>query len=1075
MARTWHVVLALVACFAVVLPFNLDIKDPDVYKGSPGEYFGYAVALHNEKNIAKSKVVVGAPLGNKTAQTDKDFTERERYGSVYKCSTSDPKKECIVITIDDTEPQTEQWTDKQGDPHIVNLEEKSGQWLGATLISATSENTYGKLLACAPRYTVSGSVRAGETPEHRRPFVVGKCFLVMNSLGYVSSPTLQPCFHGIRGSSGDYLENKDGVCQAGLSAAMSKDGMTVLLGSPGRFAMNGSVEFFEFVSDRNPESARSSKRQVLDGSKTGGNLIGYAVAMGNFKYPDRQELIASSPRAENLKGKVLAFDVDYDNYLLSVSTLPRPSNVQMGSNFGQSLCAVDLNNDGYSDLLVSAPYHHHSKNGDEGRVYVYMNNGQSPGTLNHVESMNLDGRKTKSSLFGYAMAIAGDLNRDGFLDVAISAPYGGKDQGGVVFLYFGTKDGIETSFRQAIEASDVSAGVKTFGFSLAGNLDVDNNGYPDLAVGAYSSDRAFLLRARPIVEMYGEIKLSPTQISLEDNQTNMRLASDGVMRKSIEVTVCLKYKNQMPSLGMPNVTFSVNLDQERFTDGRDLRRMFFFYQNKPTFSMNGQMSLTKENEWHCQLFDTAYLREKEQLQNMFEDLTFNLTYDLKNSAPCTLCPILNDYNDISKRSFRAQAEFVKLCRNNEVCKPDLSIRGEVRVGEGKKSEILLGKVKEITVRVMVENKALDAAYPGKVILTYPSVIDYASSKEISCSTAAADSDSRKAECLVGNPFRGNMKRQFDIIFNTQRVTGNITEFTIDLEASSGLTKDADPSNNKQALPVAVKFEADLGIVGFSNPDQVVYSDKVTEQIKTAYDIGPAVKQTITVRNNGPSPVEYAEVSIMVPFKYNKQEDPNYLLYLMEVQVIGNAGSCNVKTNPLDLQLNANSSQESNSSTDKSRREVNQSSVELPCETNSDMTCLKFPCFLGRMMRGDLVNIQIKSRLWQNTLIEANVGSLNITTTAKVVAPSSVSEPDEKNNEVKIGLKANPRTTPKGKSGKVAAWIIIVSVLGGLLLIGLAVFALYKFGFFKRNRHEDHKKDEPTEEEMTPMNTSANQA
>lgn len=39
---------------------------------------------------------------------------------------------------------------------------------------------------------------------------------------------------------------------------------------------------------------------------------------------------------------------------------------------------------------------------------------QSPGTLNHVESMSLDGKKTKGALFGYAMAVAGDLNRDGF-------------------------------------------------------------------------------------------------------------------------------------------------------------------------------------------------------------------------------------------------------------------------------------------------------------------------------------------------------------------------------------------------------------------------------------------------------------------------------------------------------------------------------------------------------------------------------------------------------------------------------------------------------------------------------------
>ena len=32
--------------------------------------------------------------------------------------------------------------------------------------------------------------------------------------------------------------------------------------------------------------------------------------------------------------------------------------------------------------------------------------------------------------------------------MAISAPYGGKDQGGVVFIYFGTKNGIETFYRQ---------------------------------------------------------------------------------------------------------------------------------------------------------------------------------------------------------------------------------------------------------------------------------------------------------------------------------------------------------------------------------------------------------------------------------------------------------------------------------------------------------------------------------------------------------------------------------------------------------------------------------------------------
>ncbi|MEQ2164209.1 hypothetical protein GOODEAATRI_004291 [Goodea atripinnis] len=45
----------------------------------------------------------------------------------------------------------------------------------------------------------------------------------------------------------------------------------------------------------------------------------------------------------------------------------------MGSYFGSSLCAVDLNQDGLSDLLVGAPMH--SQLRDEGQVSVYLSRG----------------------------------------------------------------------------------------------------------------------------------------------------------------------------------------------------------------------------------------------------------------------------------------------------------------------------------------------------------------------------------------------------------------------------------------------------------------------------------------------------------------------------------------------------------------------------------------------------------------------------------------------------------------------------------------------------------------------------
>lgn len=54
----------------------------------------------------------------------------------------------------------------------------------------------------------------------------------------------------------------------------------------------------------------------------------------------------------------------------------------MGSYFGSSLCAVDLNQDGLSDLLVGAPMH--SQLRDEGQVSVYLSKGNVSGMCGSV-------------------------------------------------------------------------------------------------------------------------------------------------------------------------------------------------------------------------------------------------------------------------------------------------------------------------------------------------------------------------------------------------------------------------------------------------------------------------------------------------------------------------------------------------------------------------------------------------------------------------------------------------------------------------------------------------------------------
>jgi len=80
--------------------------------------------------------------------------------------------------------------------------------------------------------------------------------------------------------------------------------------------------------------------------------------------------------------------------------------------------------------------------------------------------------------------------------------------------------------------------MRTFGWSLSGGMDLDNNGYPDLLVGAYQSDRAVHLRARPIVNLEPRMTINPSKISLKDKQC---ILPDGTRVPCFDVELCLKF------------------------------------------------------------------------------------------------------------------------------------------------------------------------------------------------------------------------------------------------------------------------------------------------------------------------------------------------------------------------------------------------------------------------------------------------------------------------------------------------------------------------------------------------------
>jgi len=160
----------------------------------------------------------------------------------------------------------------------------------------------------------------------------------------------------------------------------------------------------------------------------------------------------------------------------------KASNLDGTPQFGYSVStAGDVNGDGYSDVIVGAPYYDDGQT-DEGGVFIYKGTetGLQPSGYYWKKTADLAGAR-----FGWSAAGAGDVDGDGYDDVIVGAPYweqgtGGADEGGA-WVYRGSAAGMVSAPYWGKESDQAGA---LFGFSVAGAGDTNGDGFAEVIIGA---------------------------------------------------------------------------------------------------------------------------------------------------------------------------------------------------------------------------------------------------------------------------------------------------------------------------------------------------------------------------------------------------------------------------------------------------------------------------------------------------------------------------------------------------------------------------------------------------------------
>ncbi|CAC5386523.1 unnamed protein product [Mytilus coruscus] len=838
--------------------------------------------------------------------------------------------------------------------------------------------------------------------------------------------------------------------------------LNVLIGAPGFFENKGgflqytgkTIDTF-FDSFTQYEFAEDAQKKGLQH----GSLMGYSVSTGMLSDSDSDKdcprvIVLGAPHTileSGIVGTVFVFCLKLTDKKLNLKK--QFTGEKSGSGFGSSIAFEDINGDGLDDLLIGAPLQY-SDVLDSGVVYIYYGDTDK-NILLRVSGQKLQGM-SKWGRFGTALQCIGDINKDGYKDVAVGAPYEESNKG-AIYIYHGGYT--KLTFTQKIKAQDISNNLLSFGWYISTAYDIDNNNYQDILVGSYMSNTINVLRGRPIIKLNNTIEVFPSDIPLNSSELKCR---DKLDRPCVTVRLCFSYSGvSVPDSILVDYNLSSDIRRTLSTPSKPTRvHLSSETEEFESGNVEGKrFQVRKLSESCMEYYAIVMAVDRQFFASLEEELVMETTYRLSDT------PLLGEVQPVLDNALtinRDSANFSTGC--NGTCHPDLRIEATLHP-----QEIVFG----INIDISNNTRYIGFSQPTNEV-----------TEPVDCRNIVDENNDTHVQCDLRNTlfqqqiviFNARFTVSRDLLIKDGENLGNFEQQLVFNTLVEATSTDIDISDNSWKLIASVKLHVSVQLNGISRPDQLTISENDIVNFVHTYD----------VKNDGPSPLYNGSIEICLPVI----SDVEISMMTKEmIQILGHSsritwsvvefagekfnGHVNSDfttsepfTNLVStIPSTSNTTQQSTQS--RRRRETNQM---LSQEQQSKRTFKEISCNTVDSSKWAIIEIKIDLLEKDETdtfdvFVNISEDSLSFTKVSGIVYKSIATLKSENNNrQLIVATNSSSIEVPSEifptevtvESEKINLWIIIGSSVGGLVLLVLLGVGLWKCGFFKRQKKEEVK-------------------